>query len=184
MESILRGSCGGNLQGDKQKVMRFVWTGDHMRPLSPSLADKEFVVDCMYLLEEVQPRSQNSHSHFFAALHDSWLNLPEEFSERYPTSEHLRKYALIKAGYCDSQTFVCASKAEAERLVAFIKPIDEFSVVLAKEYTVTRYTAKSQSYRAMGKDDFQKSKEAVLEIVSAMIGTTKKALTDNAASVA
>jgi len=41
-----------------------------------------------------------------------------------------------------------------------------------REAVVTVYTAKSQSLRAMGKADFQASKDAVLGIVSEMVGTT------------
>jgi len=60
-----------------------------------------------------------------------------------------------------------------------LKPVDEFALVVAKEATVTRYTAKSQSEKAMGKTDFQASKDSVLAIVSEMIGATKKALENN-----
>ena len=55
---------------------------------------------------------------------------------------------------------------------------DEAAGVLAerfatvREAVVTVYTAKSQSLRAMGKADFQASKDAVLGIVSEMVGTT------------
>ena len=37
---------------------------------------------------------------------------------------------------------------------------------------VTRYTAKSQSYRAMGKQTFEASKRAVLDVIADMLGVT------------
>lgn len=121
-------------------------------------------------LERHEERSGKSHNHFFASLQDAWANLGEDAAERFPTSEHLRKWALIKAGYRDERTIVCASKAEARRIAAFVKPIDDYAVVIAREAVVAVLTAKSQSVRAMGRADFQASKEAVLQIVAEMIG--------------
>lgn len=127
--------------------------------------------ECVRLVRQ-EARSQASHNHFFAALNDAWLNLPEGEAERFPSAEHLRKWALIKAGYRDERTFVCGSKAEAQRLAAFVKPMDEYAVVVVREAVVTVWTAKSQSMRAMGKADFQRSKDDVLEVVAGMIGAT------------
>lgn len=164
--------------------MIFQWDGEAMHPAHPKLADKHFVVGERYSLVEHHQRSQNSHSHFFAAVNDGWQNLPEHLVERFPTTEHLRKYALIKAGYSDSASIVCASKAEAQRVAAFVKPADEFSIVVVNEATVTRYTAKSQSMRAMGKQVFQESKTAVLDVIAAMIEVTPRQLTKEAGRAA
>ena len=145
-----------------------------MVPRVPKLADAHFVVGEVYTLEERHQRSLQSHSHYFAALTEAWSNLPEEAAERFPTIDHLRKFALIRAGFRDERTFVCASKAEAQRLSAFMKPIDEFALIVSHEATVTVYTAKSQSMKAMGKADFQRSKEAVLDYVASLIGSTAR----------
>jgi hypothetical protein len=48
--------------------------------------------------------------------------------------------------------------------------MDDFAIVSATEVTVRVWTAKSQSMKAMGKAEFQRSKTAVLDLVSAMIG--------------
>lgn len=157
----------------------YVWTGEALEPVSPfmrRLANKDLVVGEQYTLVEEQPRSAKSHAHFFAVISEAHVNLPEHLAERFPTAEGLRKYALIKAGYRDERTIVAASKAEALRLAAFIRPMDEFAIVTVNEAVVTVYTAKSQSLRAMGKADFQASKDAVLGIVAAMVGTTPDAL--------
>lgn len=135
-------------------------------------ADEIYVIGQDYLMAEAHNRSQKSHDHFFASLTESWKNLPETIAERFPTADHLRKYALIRAGFCDTHTLSCNSAAEARKVARFMEPIDEFSIIIATAATVTRYTAKSQSLRAMGKDEFQRSKDAVLEIVSSLIGTT------------
>lgn len=154
----------------------FMWDGEAMRPANPKLADRHFVIGEAYPLIVNEERSTNSHSHYFAALNEAWKNLPEAEAERWPTVEHLRKYALIRAGFRDERSIVCASKAEAQRMAAFVKPMDEYAIVATSEAVVRVYTAKSQSMRAMGKADFQASKDAVLTIVSQLIGVTPEAL--------
>ena len=160
--------------------MIFQWDGEAMKPTRPKLADQHFVIGEHYTLVEHNPRSQASHSHYFAVINDGWQNLPEHLADRFPTSEHLRKYALIKAGFHDSHSITCASKAEALRVAAFVRPADEFSVVTVSEATVTRYTAKSQSMKAMGKQKFQESKTAVLDVIAAMIGVKPQQLEQEA----
>ena len=152
-----------------------------MVPRRKALADKQYVDGQEYRLGVIEERSANSHSHFFAALTKAWKNLPDDLAERFPTPDALRKYALIKAGFYDSSEFACASQAEALRLASFLRPIDEYALIVVKGNAVRRLVAKSQSTKAMGKDDFQQSKTAVLEIVSAMIGVAPKAVAENAA---
>jgi len=140
------------------------------------LAHEQFTVDETYVLAEVQERSKKSHDHYFVQVDEAWSNLPESYEGRWATPDHLRKWALIKAGYRDERTLVCSSKAEALRLAAFVKQFDEYTVVTVREAVVTAYTARSQSLKAMGKADFQESKTKVLEILGDMIGVTAKEL--------
>lgn len=154
-------------------ALPFRWTGEAMMPL-PSFAkrcDAEFVVGAIYNLEAIEGRSAKSHAHYFASINEAWQNLPEAMVEQFPTSEHLRKWCLIRAGYHQSRDIVVSSKAEAQRLAAFVKPMDSYAVVVARAAVVTVYTAESQSQKAMGKQRFQESKDAVLSLLAAMIGT-------------
>ena len=165
----------------------FRWDGEAMIPLNQRFArlcDKSYVAGENYVLLPHEERSSNSHRHYFASVHSAWLNLPERISDQFPTSEHLRKYALVKAGFYDERSFVAASKAEAVRLAAFVKPIDDFAIVTVSECTVRVFTAKSQSMKAMGKEAFQKSKTAVLDILSQMIEVEPHALTRNSDAAA
>lgn len=169
---------------DAIPALAFVWEGDLMRPLAPKLADKHYVVGEKYRLVPHEERSASSHAHFFASVAEAWGNLPEHLAERFVSSEHLRKFALIKAGYRDERSIVAASKAEAQRMAAFIKPLDDFAVVAVTEAVVTVYTAKSQSMKAMGKATFQDSKEKVLQVLADMAGVTPDELKRNAEEVA
>lgn len=154
----------------------FEWSGEAMIPLHPRRADKTFVVGQRYSLVQHEERSEASHRHEFVWLREAWKSLPEHLAERFPTSEHLRKWALIRAGYSDSHTIVCSSKAEAVRVAAFIRPMDEFAVVIVQNATVTRYTAKSQSKKAMGAKEFYESKERIMEVVARMLNVEPQEL--------
>lgn len=154
------------------------WDGEAFSPANSYMArvcDQHFVVGERYLMTEHQERSSATHRHYFAAIKECWLNLPERIAGDFPTTEHLRKYALIKTGFYDSNSIVCSSKSEALRVAAFSRPVDEFAVVDAIGATVTRYVAKSQSTRAMGKDEFQRSKTAVLDFLEGLIGVERGA---------
>ena len=159
--------------------------GKYFRPVgarSEEIVRRNFVEGTRYELIECQGRSGATHRHFFAALHDAWLNLPEEIADNFLSEDHLRKYALIHEGFSNTSTLVCQSAAAAEQFARFLRPVDEFSVVTVSGKTVMRSIAKSQSLRAMGKDEFQRSKQAVLDYVASLIGTTPKALEANEAA--
>lgn len=135
-----------------------------------SRADKEFVVGEIYKMVEHHDRSDASHNHYFAAIKNGHDSLPDDLLDEYPTTEHLRKKALIRKGYCSHRDHVCASKAEALRLRAFLNPMDEYAIVKAQECVVRVYTAMSQSKKAMGAKDFQESKQAVLDFIDDLLG--------------
>ena len=166
--------------------MPMQWDGETMRPVGrfAKTADREFVVGQVYRMAEIEERSAKTHANYFACLHDAWLNLPEDDHDRWPTEDHLRKFALIKVGYADERSIVCASKAEAQRVAAFIRPIDGFALVTVSECVVRIFTAQSQSMKSMGRDAFQKSKQAVLDYVAGLIGTSAEALAKNAGQAA
>ena len=154
----------------------FQWDGDAMRPVRSftRLANDQFVVGQEYRLVQEAGRSKRSHDHFFASVEDAWQNLPERWDGRFPTADHMRKFALIRAGYRDERSIVASSKAEAQRVAAFVKPMDEFAVVVVSEAVVTVYTAKSQSLKAMGREAFQRSKSDVLDVLAKMVGAKAK----------
>lgn len=156
--------------------LAFRWDGEAMRPLNPHAADRQYVVEEVYRLEPREDRSAASHAHFFASLADAHANLPDDLAQRWPTSDHLRRYALIRTGWRDERTIIASSKAEARRIAAFVKPMDEFAAVSVHDAAVIVWTAKSQSMRAMGKEAFQKSKDDVLSFVADMIGVPPEQL--------
>ena len=167
--------------------IRFLWKGDALEPASPlfqKLADAHLCIGETYVMVEHQERSHKSHSHYFASVTDAWRTLPDRLLEEYPSSEHLRKKALIRKGFADERSIVCASKAAALSVAAFIKPMDHYAIVVARESVVTVYTAKSQSMRAMGKKEFAESKQAVLDFMDDLLGVERGQTEQNAGKAA
>lgn len=133
-------------------------------------AEQEFEHGQRYAMEERRDRNMTSHDHYFACVNEVWKNLPLDLVEEFPTPEALRKKALIACGYRDERSFVCSSRAEADRLARWLRPADDFAVISIQGSTVIELTAKSQSQRAMGAQTFYASKEAVLAKLSELIG--------------
>jgi hypothetical protein len=148
-----------------------LWTGDTFVPLKAfeRNARAAYGAGEVVTLVPHEARSQASHGHYFARLQDIWQSLPEDQTARFINEECFRKHGLIATGYRDERSIVCASKAEAQRVAAFVKPMDEYAIVTVREAVVTVYTAKSQSMRAMGRETFQKSKDDVLAWAEAFI---------------
>jgi hypothetical protein len=135
---------------------------------------ERFVDGAVYWLNVEPERSEKSHGHEFAWLKEAWKQLPESLADQYPSTEHLRKRALIQGGFYDEQIIDAGSNAAALRVCQGIKafPGEAFSMVFVRGSFVVVRRAKSQSKKAMGAADFQRSKQAVLEIVSELIGVT------------
>jgi hypothetical protein len=147
-------------------------------------AKHNYVEGETYEIVEYHPRSIASHNHYFASVEDAWKNLPEIWAQEFANADHLRKYALIKSGFYDCSTISCPDAETAGKVAAFAKQNDEFAIVSIEGCVVRRFTAKSQSYKSMGRDDFRASKEAVLDLLASMIGTNRDALERNAVTAA
>ena len=137
-----------------------------LRPKRVTIAAGE--VHPWQMMEE---RSAASHRHFFAMINEAWKNLPEDMMDELPSPEHLRKWALIKAGFCTKTQVVCANNSEAIRLMATAKALDKYSIAALSGKTVTIWTADSQRRDAMSRKEFQEAKERAIHIISELIGT-------------
>jgi hypothetical protein len=165
----------------------FRWTDDGTMVPMPRFmrrCQSEFKPGKLYPLVVEEGRSMASHNHYFATIDEAWKNLPEGAAEHFPTPDHLRKHALIKAGFCDKTVGVFSSHADAVRAAALVIPADSYAIVSVVGRTVTLYRAKSQRLVKMGKADFQASKQAVLEIVAGLLGVDSAVLSANAGKAA
>lgn len=140
------------------------------RAISPRDCDRHFVVGETAAWEPRPDRSDKSHAHYFAVINDAWASLPETMAGRFPSSEHMRKWALIKAGYCNTDAIVLESPMDAMAVAAYARRRDGYAVVSVVGNVVTTYTAQSQSKKAMGRKAFGESKQRVLDVLSELVG--------------
>lgn len=130
--------------------------------------------------QRAEHRSAKSHDHFFAVVNEAWKNLPEALADDFPNPETLRKWALIKAGFCSETRIVCANNSEAMTLAAKAKAMDKFSLIAIDGKAVTIWTADSQRRDAMGRQQFQEAKERAIDIISTLLGTDAATLKEAA----
>jgi len=150
----------------------FRWTGEAFVPSTnyqAHLAGQQFEEGDLVPLTPFSQRSDKSHDHYFAVLHDMWLSLPDDVAPEFPNEDVLRAHALIRTGYCNKRQLVCRSAAEAEKVAAFMRPASPLAIIAVDGSVVTEWTAESQKYRAMGKKRFQESKDAVLGYVNGLL---------------
>lgn len=165
----------------ERSPIQCIWNGRSFAPVSDywiRRAAKDYAEGEIIRMVELPERSSASHNHFFASVENAFQSLPPLMAERFPSSEHLRKYALVKSGHCYSESITCPSHADAMRVAAFTRGGDEFSLVTVSKNVVTRFAPKSQSYRSMDKAEFAKSKEDVLRVIAEMLDVSKSELSN------
>lgn len=152
-----------------------------------TLANRQFRPGREYALIPHQGRSAAAHGLYFKCVEVCWQNLPEQWQrrrdsnlERFPTSTHLRKWALIQEGYADEHTTACTSEEQAHSIAALCRSLDGYAVIQVSGNVVTIWTAQSQDHHHMGHDDFQRSMDKVLGRLSSMLGISIDELTENA----
>lgn len=165
-------------------ALAFRWDGETMRPLRAKLADETFVIGQIHWLEEEKPRSVASERHQFAWLREAWKNLPEGLADQFPSAEHLRKRALIDAGYYHEEIIDAGSAAAALRIAPAFRKLDDLALTVVRGSLIVRRTAKSQRRHFMDAKEFQESKEKIMEIVAGLIGVTTEQLQHEAGRAA
>ena len=160
---------------EKIRPVPFLWNGEVMipNPRFKLLCVRQYALNDEYILAPPDSGSTASQRYYFAALREAWMNLPDEDARRYPSAEHLRKWALCKVGYADERSVVCDTPADARRLAITARALDGYAIITVSKNTIRIYTAKSQSAATMSKEERRSSEKAVLDYVAGMIGVTR-----------
>jgi hypothetical protein len=149
-------------------------------PRFMKLFDETIAVGEEVPMDRVEDRSMASHGGYFAAVHEGWKNLAEEFDGRFPDAEYLRKWALVESGYCAEANFVMDTAKDAHALGVALRQRDKYAVIRVSGNVVKVFTAESQSMASMKKERFESSKRAVLDLIASMARTTPAELKKNA----
>lgn len=170
----------------RPRIVFMLWDGEVFKPTPPFTAycNREYVVGEVYPMAPIEERSKASHDHYFAALQEAFDNLSEENAKQFPSSEHLRHWALIQLGYCTECHWVMADNNEARRLAIDLRRREPYAVLTVRGRVVHEYLAESQSRASMKKERFQQSKTDVLDLVASMARTSRVLLMKNAGRTA
>lgn len=159
----------------------FQWdeTDEVLRPADRhrKLCLRQFTDGGIYFLGPHGGANSPSDKAYFAQINSVWKTLPEDMAERFPTAEHLRKYALIKCGYHRHEMRTFDSAEDAQKAALMIRPFERFAVIRAEGCDVHVFTAMSQRRGSgMSDEDRKESQEKVLNWLAESIGVTRSDL--------
>lgn len=137
-----------------------------------SLCSRQFVPGEEYALAPIDEVSQHDRGGLFAAVRAAWENLSEEFDGKFPTVEHLRKWALIEVGHHTQAEYALATKEDAEKMALAARRLDEYARIAIHEQVVVIRTAKSIAAHAIKSVEFKALKKKVLDLVGSMSNST------------
>ena len=156
----------------------FTWTDDEvMKPHARflPLCQRQFVVGEDYALTIFEQRSTRAHNRLFAAIGNLWENLPEGWAQRFPTSEHLRKWLLVRAGHAVHADYVMDTPRDAMMLARGLRRADEYAVIKVSRNVVEVWTAKSISRAAVPtKQEFMEISDRVLDGIEMISENTRE----------
>lgn len=160
------------------RPVMFEWTDDEvMVPVArfKPLAVRQFAVGEQYALAPVENIPGASRGGFFAAVAEAWKNLPED-DARFPTREHLRKRALVHAGWAMHTQFVLDTPKDAMTMAQGLRRADEYAVIKVSGPCVDMWTAKSIAGGAITAEEWKDIKPRALDFCSALVGATRREL--------
>lgn len=154
-------------------ILRYEGDGAFLAPALPiqRLCDKLLVVGELYRFERSEERSSETHRHYFAVINEAFANLPDNLVREFPHPDALRKWALIKSGWCDEDKIVLDTETDALAVAAYARRRDGYAVVRVSGNVVTTYTARSQNGKSQNRKQFGETKERVFAILAELIGT-------------
>lgn len=142
----------------------------------------EYPVGATVHFEPQAPRSTAAEGFWFATVDDAWGTLPDHLRSRFPEPTALRKFLLIKAGWCEAREFATDTPEAAAAVAAGLRWAEPYSIVVVKGTVVFAYVAKSQKRSAMGGKAFSAVTERALHALAELLGCDPTTLRDQAAA--
>lgn len=158
-------------------------------PRDFQIYQKQFETGQYYPLIPLEVRSKASHGHYFAAINEGFSSLPESLTavaerlgiktippQGFANADVFRAWALCETNWCNEKTFDFDSVKDARMVARLYRSANAFCQILVRGAHVTIKEPKSQSHGEMAKDEFEKSKHDVLNLLETMIGVAKGTL--------
>ncbi len=155
-----------------------IWDGEAFYPEARFQwqCQQDYAVGEKYQFEALPMRSIRSHNHFFISIEDAWLNIRDDYPKKFPSPEHLRKWALVECGYCTERVTVYDTAKDARQAAKEIREENPHDVMQVKGNILYKWRPLSQKVLQMDAVKFQKSKTDVLDLLASMIGVRQKQL--------
>lgn len=157
--------------------------------LDEQILDEHLTAGDLVCLTEDNSRSMKQHRWLFALVRKAFDTLPMDQVLRFPSEEHLRKYALIKAGWCDinTQSF---STPEMAKLAAKAFKIGanittdgrNFTMTVVRDDTVMYVTPRSISLRACKGAEWESACQGVVNYLCELLHCDVTQLLDGVAA--
>lgn len=144
-------------------------------PRFRALCERQYALDESYALGPVDGVSSASRGGFFASVKEAWSNLPDD-DTRFPTPEHLRKRALVQAGWATHTQTVMDTKKDAVAFAKGLRRVDEYAVIKVSRNVVDCWIAKSIATGQISGDEFRGVKTRALDWVASLAGTNRAEL--------
>lgn len=135
-----------------------------------NFAARQFVAGNTYRLGPSEVQSEASRGHFFICIHLAWENLPEDVTPRWRDETHMRRWILIEKGWYHESEFVVADRDTALQLATYIEARNRYARFAVIDNKLIVREAMSQSPKAMGKNNFERSKQDVLGFLTNLLG--------------
>jgi hypothetical protein len=163
------------------------WEGDGFKPLPGRPLDaarERYKPGERVALVRYDQRSRLSHDHYMVTVRAAWQNWPEDYPVAIASEDQLRKHALIRTDHYDESACAFASPEDAGAYIAMMTRAVDYAEFSTFEDVVIIRIAKTQRKKLMGSAVFQKSKEDVLDFLSAIVGVDVTTLTAEAKRMA
>lgn len=144
-----------------------------------TLCARQFELEEDYALGPVEGVPSRSRAAIFAQVHDTWDNLPET-DQRFPSEEHLRKTALVRAGWAKHSQTIWKSKADAMQHALDLREVSEYAVINVdgedNSWVVDVWIAKSIAAGQITEGEFREVKKKALAWLASLTGSTPEEL--------
>ena len=170
-----------DVQGEGGEVRR-VWAMiPHAR--FNALCKRQFVGNEDYALGPVEGVPTKSRAAFFACIGEAWDQLADD-NQRYPSKEHLRHVALVKAGWATHSQTVMETPKDARLFAIGMRKASEYAVIVVKGCVVDVWVAKSIATGQIHGDKWKEIMGKALDWVATLARTTRAELEANAGRAA
>lgn len=170
-----------DVQGDGGEVRR-VWAMIPHKRFN-ALCKRQFEPNEDYALGPVEGVPSKSRAAFFASISDAWDSLAED-DQRWPSKEHLRHAALVRAGWATHSQTVMETKKDARQFAIGMRKASEYAVITVKDCVVDVWVSKSIATGQIHGDEWKRVMAAALDWVATLARTTRKELEENAGTSA